>query len=99
MFHLEYRLDQEAFRVAVLAAKSESFADDAAAWLTLNMDDEIACRSDLRFGVGEGGLRVIAHNQVGETMQGLLRRVGASGQQPKIAACDAKLTALNHDVQ
>ena len=58
MFHLEYRLDQEAFRVAVVAAKREYFADDAAAWLPLDMDDEIDCFSDLRFGDEEGGLRL-----------------------------------------
>src|SRR5260370_28365576 len=76
MFHLEYRVDQEAFRVTVVAAKRQNFADDAAAWLTLNMDNEIDGFSNLGFGIGEGGLRVIAHHQIGEAMQGLFRRVG-----------------------
>ena len=76
MFHLEYRLDQEALRVAVVAAKRQDFADNAAARLPLDMDDEIDGFSDLGFGIGEGGLRVVAHDQIGEAMQGLLRRIG-----------------------
>ena len=72
MLHLEYRLDQEALRVAVVSTKGEDFADNAAARLPLDMDDEINRFSDLRFGIGEGGLRVVAHNQIGEAPEGLL---------------------------
>ncbi len=75
MFHLEYGFDQEAFGVAVVAPKSQDFTDDAAARLPLDMDDEIDCFSDLGFGVGEGGLRMVPHDQIGEAVQGLLRRV------------------------
>src|SRR5208337_1979523 len=68
IFHLEYRLDQEAFGVAVVTAKGEHFADNPAARLALDMDDEIDCISDLRFGVGESGLRVVPHDQIGEAV-------------------------------
>ena len=81
MFHLEDRLDQEAFRVTVVATKRQHFADDAAAWLPLNMDDEIDGFSDLGFGVGEGGLRVAAHDEIGETAEGFLRGVGVDRRQ------------------
>jgi len=40
MFHLEGRVDQETFRVTSVTTKGEHFADDAAARLTLNMDDK-----------------------------------------------------------
>src|SRR5271169_2344962 len=76
MVHLEYRVDQEAFGVAVVAAKAQHFADDAAARLALDMHDEIDGFCNLGFGIGEGGLRVVAHDQIGEAMQGLLRRIG-----------------------
>jgi hypothetical protein len=81
MFHLEYRLDQEAFRVAVVAPKSQDFADDAAARLPLDMDDEINGFSDLGFGVGEGGLGVVPHDQIGETVKSFLRRISVDRRQ------------------
>ena len=40
------------FCVAVIAAKRQHFADDTAARLPLDMDDEIDSFCDLRFGVG-----------------------------------------------
>ncbi len=76
MLHLEDRLDQEALRVAVVSTKGQDFADNAAARLPLDMDDEINGFSDLRFGIGEGALRVAAHDQIGEAVKGFLRRVG-----------------------
>ena len=76
MLHLEYRLDQEALRVAVVSTKGQDFADNAAARLPLDMDDEINGFSDLRFGIGEGGLRVATHDQIGEASEGFLCRVG-----------------------
>jgi len=36
------------------------------------MDNEINGFSDLRFGIGEGGLRVAAHDQIGEASEGFL---------------------------
>ena len=45
-------------------------------WLTLDMDDEIDGFSDLSFGVGEGGLRVATHDQIGEAREGFRCRVG-----------------------
>src|SRR5208337_1659088 len=75
MFHLEYRLDQESFRVAVVAPKAQHFADDAAARLALDMHHEIDGLRNLGFGVGKGRLRMVAHDQIGEAMQGLLRRI------------------------
>ena len=62
MLYLEDGLNQEAFHVAVIAAKSKHLADNAAAWLTFNMDDKIDGFSDLRFGIGESGLRVATHD-------------------------------------
>ena len=81
MLYLEYGLNKEAFRVAVIAAKRQDFADNAAAWLTLDMDDKIDSFSDLGFGIGEGGLRVTAHHQIGETVKGFLCRVGMDRSQ------------------
>ena len=79
--YLEDGLNKEAFRVAVIAAKRQDLADDAAARLTLDMDDEIDSFSDLGFGIGERGLRVAAHHEIGETMKGFLGRVGVDRSQ------------------
>ncbi len=78
MLHLEHRLDQKAFRIAVVSTKRQYFPKDAATRLSFNMDDKINGFSDLGFGVGEGGWRVVAHNQIGEAPEGLLRRVGVN---------------------
>ena len=86
MLHLEYGFDQEAFRVPVVADHPEHFAYDAAARLTLDMSPKIDGLSDLCFGVGEGGLRMIADNQIGEAMEGLFRGVGMDrGQRSGVA--------------
>ena len=50
-------------------------------WLTLDMDDKIDGFSDLRFGIGEGGLRVATHDQIGEAAEGFLCRVGMDCRQ------------------
>jgi hypothetical protein len=76
MLYLEYWVDQEAFHVAVIAAKRKHLADNAAAWLTFNMDDKIDGFCDLGFGIGERALRVTAHHEIGETVKGFLRRIG-----------------------
>src|ERR1019366_8533180 len=81
MLHLEHRLNQEALRIAVVSTKGQDFAHDATARLPLEMDDEINGFSDLRFGIGEGGLRVAAHDQIGEASEGFLCRVGMDGRQ------------------
>ena len=39
--------------------------------LALDMDDEIDRLSDLGFGIGERALRVAAHDEIGEPMEGL----------------------------
>src|SRR5580700_3156929 len=75
MLHLEYGFDQEAFRVAVVSPKGQDFADNAAALLPPDMDDEINGFPDLRFGIREGGLRVATHDQIGEASEGFLCRV------------------------
>jgi hypothetical protein len=76
MFYLEDGLNKEAFRVAVVAAKRKHLADNAAAWLTFNMDDKIDSFCDLGLGIGERALRVTVHHEIGETVKGFLRRVG-----------------------
>src|SRR6202049_2091184 len=76
MFYLEDGLNKEAFRVAVIAAKRKHLADNAAAWLTFNMNDKINSFCDLGFGIGERALRVTAHHEIGEAVKGFLRRVG-----------------------
>src|SRR5271156_1034642 len=76
MFYLEGGLNKEAFRVAVIAAKREHLADNAAAWPTFNMDDKIDSFCDLGFGFGERALRVTAHHEIGETVKGFLCRIG-----------------------
>ena len=89
MLHLEYGFDQEAFRVPVVADHPEHFAYDAAARLTLDMSPKIDGLSDLCFGVGEGGLRMIADNQIGEAMEGLFRGVGMDrGQRSGVAGIE-----------
>jgi hypothetical protein len=76
MSYLEDGLNKEAFRVAVIASKRKHLTDNAAAWLTFNMDDKIDSFCDLSFGIGERALRVTPHHEIGETMKGFLRRVG-----------------------
>jgi hypothetical protein len=76
MVYLEDGLNKEPFRVAVIAANRKHLADNAAAWLTFNMDDKIDSFCDLGFGIGERALRVTAHHEIRETVKGLLRRVG-----------------------
>jgi hypothetical protein len=51
--YLEDGLNKEAFRVAVIAAKRKDLADNAAAWLTFNMDDKIDSFCDLGFGMAK----------------------------------------------
>src|SRR5271156_1881491 len=75
MFHLENRLYQEAFCVPVVSTNRQHFADDAAPWLPLNVDDKINSFRDLGFCVGEGRLRVVAHDQIGEPAERLLRGI------------------------
>ena len=72
MFHLEDRLYQEALAIAVVSTNRQHFAEDAAPWLPLNMDDKINRFPDLGFGVGESRLRVVSHNQICEAPEGLL---------------------------
>jgi hypothetical protein len=81
MLHLEYRPDQEALRVAVVSTNGQDFADNMAARLPLDMDDEINRFSDLRFGIGVGGPCVAKHDQIGERRRGFLRRIGVDGRQ------------------
>ena len=76
MLYLEYWVDKEAFRVAVIAAKRKHLADNAAAWLTFNMNDKIHSFCDLGFSIGERALRVTAHHKIGEAVKGFLCRVG-----------------------
>ena len=75
IIHLQYGIDHEALRVAVVAAKSEHFANDSATRLALDMDNEIDGLSDLCFGVGKGRLRVAAHHEIGKATKGLFGRV------------------------
>jgi hypothetical protein len=72
IFHLEDRLDQEALGDPVVSTKRQHFAEDAAPWLPLNADDEINRFPDLGVGVGEDRLRMIAHDQIGETAERFL---------------------------
>ena len=50
-------------------------------WLTFDMDDKIDGFSDLGFGIGEGGLRVATHDQIGEAREGFFCRVGVDRRQ------------------
>src|SRR5271169_3827715 len=51
MFHFENRLNQEAFRIAVIFPKCQHLTEDAAPRLPFDMYDKIDCFSDLCFGV------------------------------------------------
>ena len=67
------RLAMEALIGAVVAVQAEDFTDDAAAWLPLDMHDEIDGLRDLRLGIGKGRLRVIAHHEIGEAGESFCR--------------------------
>ena len=69
----------ESLRGPVVALQSEHFADDAPAWLALDMDDEVNRFSDLGFYIGDGGLSVRTHDEIGEAGESLGRRVGMDG--------------------
>jgi hypothetical protein len=75
MFHLENRLYQETFCVSVVSANCQHFAEDATPRLPLNVDDKINGFPDLGFGVGESGLRVVAHDQIGEPAERFFRGI------------------------
>src|ERR1700720_4757325 len=81
MFHLEDRLYQETLGVPVVSTKRQYFTEDAAPRPPLNVDDKINRFPDLGFGVGEGGLRVVAHDQIGETVERFFRGIGMNGCQ------------------
>ena len=55
-FKLQNGFDLEAFCVAVVAGKGESFAHDPASWYTLDVDDEVDRIGDLCLDVGKGRL-------------------------------------------
>ena len=73
MLHLEDRLDEKAFEVAIVSVQCQYLADNATTRFSFDMDDEIDCLSDFGFCVGERGLPMIAHDKIGEAMEGLLR--------------------------
>ena len=75
---LEYRLDQETFRGAVITTKRYHLAENPASRLSLDMYDQINGLSDLCLGVGERGLGVLAHDEIGKTTEGLLCRIGVN---------------------
>src|SRR5260370_32895376 len=81
MFHLEDRLDQEALGIAVVSTNRQYFAEDAAPWLALNVDDKVNGFCDLGFGIGEAGLRVVAHDQIGETTERFLCGIGMNRRE------------------
>src|ERR1700732_5006794 len=81
MFHLEDRLNQETLGVPVVSTKRQHFPKDAAPWLSLNVDDKVNGFCDLGFGVGEGGLRVVAHDQIGETTERFLCGIGMNRRE------------------
>ena len=68
-----HRLAMEALFGPVVAVQTEHFADDAAAWLPLDMNDEIDSLADLRFHIGECSLCVGAHDKIGEAGESLCR--------------------------
>jgi len=69
---LEGQFNEEALRVAIVSTKREHFAKNSAARLTLDMHNKIDGFTNLGLGVGEGGLRVVAHDQIGEPVEGFL---------------------------
>ena len=73
MLHLENRLDKKALGVAVISVQCQYLADNATTRLAFDMDDEINGLANLSFSVGESRLPVIAHDEIGESTEGLLR--------------------------
>ena len=81
MLHLENTFDQEALRVTVVCPNGQDLAQDALAWLSFDVGDEINGFSDLSVCVGKRTLGVTAHNEVGETAMGLLGGIDVDGRQ------------------
>jgi hypothetical protein len=75
MFHLENWLYQKAFCVSVVSTNRQHFAEDAAPGPPLHVDDKVNGFPDLGFGVGKCGLRVVAHDQIGEPAECFLRGI------------------------
>src|ERR1017187_3295356 len=70
--HLETKL----LSLPVIAIQAQHFADGAASWLTLNMDDEVDSFADLSLNVLIRCLLVASHHEIGEAAKGLDCRVG-----------------------
>jgi hypothetical protein len=76
MLGLEDRFHQEALCITVVSPNSQDLTQDASAWLSFDMYDEINGFSDLSFRVGKGALGVTAHDEVGEAAKSLFRGIG-----------------------
>src|SRR5579859_8091552 len=81
MLGLEDRFDQEALCITVVSPNSQDLTQDAPAWLSFDMNDEIDGFSDLSFRVGKGTLGVTAHDEVAEPAKSLLGGIGMDGRQ------------------
>ena len=78
MICLQHRVDHETLCIPVVTMNRENFAHDSVTRFAFDVDNEIDRLSDLGFGVGECGLRVAAHHQIGEAMKGFFGRVGVN---------------------
>lgn len=69
------QLEIELLRTAVIAIQLEDFADDAASWLSLDLDDQIDGLSDLGLHVLKGCLGVAAEDEVRKSSERLYGRI------------------------
>jgi hypothetical protein len=81
MWGLEDGFDQEPLRVTVVSPNSQDLTQDAPAWLSFDVDDEINGFSDLSFRIGKGALGVTAHDEIGEAAKSLFRGIGMDSRQ------------------
>src|ERR1035437_448974 len=80
--HLETKL----LSLPVIAIQAQHFADGAASWLTLDVDDEVDGFADLSLNVLIRRLLVASHDEISEAAKGLDCRVGMDrGQCPGVA--------------
>src|ERR1017187_1271317 len=67
-----YHLETKLLSLPVIAIQAQHFADGAAPWLALNMDDEVDGLANLSLYVLIGRLLVASHHKIPRISQGIL---------------------------
>ena len=76
-----YDLETKLLSLTVIPVQSQHFADSAASWLTLDMDDEVDGFADLSFYVLIRRLLMASHDEIRETPKGFDCGVGMDRRQ------------------